>query len=201
MCHRIFYSQAALERARRQFETEWVRYGFTEDLTAFASGTVNPADLAVIIGSAENSAVGFAMREARWGFAGKEGNLVINARSESIFAKPMFSSSALYRRCLVPAEEFFEWDVLKNKVGFREPGKDVMYLAGLWKPSEEGLRFVVITAPANASAANVHDRMPLLIDEADARAWILDASAAQELLKKPLPDLVQLREEEQLSLL
>ncbi|MBR5981671.1 MAG: SOS response-associated peptidase family protein, partial [Firmicutes bacterium] len=127
--------------------------------------------------------------------------LVINARSESIFTKPMFSSSALYRRCLVPAETFFEWDAAKNRVEFQKPDKELMYLAGLWKPSEDETRFVVITAPANSSVSNVHDRMPLIIDADEARAWIFDEDAAKELLKKQLPDLQQIREEEQLSLL
>ncbi|MBR0209456.1 MAG: SOS response-associated peptidase family protein [Firmicutes bacterium] len=76
-----------------------------------------------------------------------------------------------------------------------------MYLAGLWKPADDDVaRFVVITAPANKSVSDVHDRMPLLIDEDEARAWILDEEAAKELLKKPLPDLEQIREEEQMSL-
>ena len=197
MCHRIWYTKFALDRAR------W-KFGLVEDIEPLARGTINPDDLAVILSGQGGSLV---MREAKWGFAGKEGGLVINARSESIFAKPMFSSSALYRRCVVPAETFFEWDPQKNKVGFQQPDGELMYLAGLWKPADGGrdpddeARFVVITAPANASVSDVHDRMPLLIGESETKAWILDADAARELLKKQLPDLTQIREEEQLSLL
>ena len=191
MCHRIWYTKFALERAM------W-KFGLIGDIEPLARGTINPDDLAVIL-SGQGGSV--AARQAKWGFESKEGGLVINARSESIFAKPMFSSSALYRRCVVPAETFFEWDPQKNKVGFQRPDGELMYLAGLWKPADDEARFVIITAPANASVSNVHDRMPLLIGEEEARAWILDADAAKELLKKPLPDLVQIREEEQLSLL
>ncbi|MBR5641138.1 MAG: SOS response-associated peptidase family protein [Firmicutes bacterium] len=195
MCHRIWYTKFALERAM------W-KFGLLGEIEPLARGTINPNDLAVIFCGRDGSP---SMQQAKWGFAGKEGGLVINARSESIFTKPMFSSSALYRRCLVPAETFFEWDPAKNKVGFQQPGKELMYLAGLWKPangtgSDDAPRFVVITAPANKSVENVHDRMPLLIDEDEARAWILDEDAAKELLKKPLPDLKQIREEEQLTL-
>ena len=75
-----------------------------------------------------------------------------------------------------------------------------MYLAGLWKISEDETRFVVITAPANDSVRSVHDRMPLIIDADEARAWIFDEEAAKKLLGKTLPDLEQLRGEEQLSL-
>lgn len=188
------------------------KFGLLGEIEPLARGTINPNDLAVIFCGRGGSP---AMQQAKWGFEGKEGGLVINARSESIFTKPMFSSAALYRRCLVPAETFFEWDPARNKVGFQQPGKELMYLAGLWKPADESgkaagrygqeagddaARFVVITAPANKSVENVHDRMPLLIDEEEARAWILDEEAAKELLKKPLPDLKQIREEEQLSL-
>ena len=191
MCHRIWYTKYALERAR------W-KFGLIEDIEPLAQGTINPDDLAVILSGQGGSLV---MREAKWGFAGREGGLVINARSESIFAKPMFSSSALYRRCVVPAETFFEWDPRKNKVGFQQKDGELMYLAGLWKLSEDETRFVVITAPANKSVSDVHDRMPLLIGEEETKAWIFDEDAARELLKKQLPDLVQIREEEQLSLL
>ena len=190
MCCRICYSSYALERAKWQLH-------LGEVLEPLAQGTINPSDLAVIIGGRGQA---FELQQARWGFAGKEGSLVINARSESVFTKPMFSSSALYRRCLVPAETFFEWDAARNRVEFQKPGKELMYLAGLWKPSEDETRFVVITAPANASVSNVHDRMPLIIDADEARAWIFDEDAAKELLKKQLPDLEKIREEEQLSL-
>ncbi len=197
MCHRIWYTKYALERAC------W-KFGLVQEIEPLARGTINPSDLAVIIAGRDRR---FSLQEARWGFAGKEGGLVINARCESIFAKPMFSSSALYRRSAVPAETFYEWDPAKNKVGFQQKDGELMYLAGLWRPAreaegpgEDGLRFVVITAPANASVANVHDRMPLLLSESETKAWIFDVDAARELLKKPLPDLVQLREAEQLSL-
>ena len=195
MCHRIWYTKFALERAR------W-KFGLAEEMETFAWGTINPSDLAVIISGMEGR---FAARQARWGFEGKDGDLVVNARSESIFQKPMFSSSALYRRCVVPAETFFEWDPDKNKVGFDLPGDKLMYLAGLWRPaqdasSEDDLRFVVITAPANKSVENVHDRMPLLIGEDEAKAWIFDEEAARQLLGKPLPDLRQSREEEQIRM-
>lgn len=191
MCCRICYSSYALERAKWQLHLGDV-------LEPLAQGTINPSDLAVIISGRGQK---FEVQEAKFGFAGKDGGLVINARSESIFAKPMFSSSALRRRCLVPAESFFEWDAAKNRVEFQLPGKELMYLAGLWKPAEGETRFVVITAPANGSVAGVHDRMPLIIGAQDARAWIFDERAARELLKKQLPDLQQIREEEQLSLL
>ena len=191
MCHRIWYTKFALERAM------W-KFGLLGEIEPLVRGTINPDDLAVIFCGRDGSP---AMRQAKWGFEGKEGGLVINARSESIFTKPMFSSSALYRRCIVPAETFFEWDPAKNKVGFRQPGKELMYLAGLWKPADDDVaRFVVITAPANKSVSDVHDRMPLIIDADEARAWIFDEEAAKKLLGKTLPDLEQLRGEEQLSL-
>ena len=190
MCCRISYSSYALERAKWQFK-------LGGSIEILAQGTINPSDAAVIIGGRGQE---FEAQVAKFGFAGKEGGLVINARSESIFTKPMFSSSALYRRCLVPAESFAEWDADKNRVEFRLPGKELMYLAGLWKISEDETRIIVITAPANDSVRSVHDRMPLIIDADEARAWIFDEEAAKKLLGKTLPDLEQLRGEEQLSL-
>jgi len=140
----------------------------------------------------------------RWGlvpFWAKEaaiGNRLINARAESLAEKPAFRDSYRKRRCLVPADGFFEW----QKVGagkqpwlLRLRGGGVFGMAGLWSSwrdpaSGEPLEScaIVTTAP-NELAATVHDRMPVLLPRALHAAWLAPAASPSELapLLAPFP--------------
>ena len=160
-------------------------------------GTVSPSDPSILIAGDGGH---FAAKEARFGFPGKNGQLVINARSETALAKPMFSAAMLYRRCVLPAERFFEWDAQKNLAQFEDPAGRLMLLAGLWGLFENAARFVVLTAPANASMAPVHARMPLRIPQENLAGWLFDLEAARRLLAAPQPPLLVRRDAEQMRL-
>jgi putative SOS response-associated peptidase YedK len=138
----------------------------------------------------------------RWGlvpfWAGRDGKrapLMINARVESIDAKPMFRDALARKRCLVPADGFFEW----KRAGKQstpmyihpEPRRFVAF-AGLWakaKTEEGELRsFTIVTGPANELVAAIHDRMPIVLDRSAWSAWLdpgLDAEGAHALLGLP----------------
>ncbi len=138
--------------------------------------------------------------KALWGFPAGSGGLMINARAETVLQKPMFSSSALYRRCVMPASRFWEWDEHKKRVGFEDPENEMMLLAGIWDLKDGAARFVVLTTEANDTVRPVHERMPLLLGMSEAEGWIKDLKAAERLMKKPMPPLRQLREQEQLRM-
>ena len=139
----------------------------------------------------------------RWGlvpfWAGKPGAkrppLMINARTESLEAKPMFRDALEHRRCLVPADGFFEW---------RHDGKHAqpMYIhpeprrlfafAGLWAKAKtdagELHSYTIITGPPNDLVAPIHDRMSVVIDRRAWAAWLDPATSphqARELLVVP----------------
>lgn len=139
-----------------------------------------------------------------WGFpAFGSKQLLINARSETIFEKKSFADSARHRRAVVPAERFFEWDYQKEKVAFDIPDCEVMYLAGIFDVFGTEERFTVLTTAANASVMRFHDRMPLILSEDQVHSWIFDDKCAQELLKvepERLPKLHYYKEYEQMSL-
>ena len=137
---------------------------------------------------------------SNWGFPGKDKGLMINARSESVLSRPTFSSSALSRRCALPAVSFFEWDRRKQLVQFGHPSGDVMFLAGIWNMFGDELRFTVLTTEANESVSPVHERMPLILDRKDVGRWILDARAMESIMGRQMPQLEPHRREEQLSL-
>ena len=141
---------------------------------------------------------------ARWGFPGRDGKgTVINARAETAASKPMFRSSLLHRRCAVPTSGFFEWshDRANNKYRFRQTGSGALYLAGLWRDCNGERRFVILTRPANASIADLHDRMPVILREDQRDAWVHDDRRTAYLLTQEAPQLTRKSEDyEQQSL-
>ncbi|MFQ5528235.1 MAG: SOS response-associated peptidase [Thermoanaerobaculia bacterium] len=125
---------------------------------------------------------------AEWGFAlpprgkGATGSLVINARSEDVEARPLFRESFAERRCLVPASGFYEWRAIgrtKQPFYFSVPESAVLAFAGLWESGHRGqLRYVILTAEANAVVEPVHERMPVILEPEDYAAWLDSSSNA-----------------------
>jgi putative SOS response-associated peptidase YedK len=104
----------------------------------------------------------------------------INARSETLATSSMFRDALERRRCLVPADVFYEWQTLDGaKLPFavaRADG-DPMVFAGLW----EGWRgtdgtvirsFTIVTTNANAVLRPIHERMPVILERAAWPAWL-----------------------------
>jgi len=142
----------------------------------------------------------------RWGlvpfWAGRDGKkapLMINARKETLTGKAFFRDALARRRCLVPADGFFEWRRHNLAKGdkpqpiYLHPatGKLVAF-AGLWARAKtdagEQLSFTIITGPPNELVKPVHDRMPVILDPAAYAAWLdptIDGDHARELLAIP----------------
>jgi putative SOS response-associated peptidase YedK len=106
----------------------------------------------------------------------------INAKAETITTAPAFREAIKCRRCLVPADCFYEWQRLnaKTKQPFAIAMKDgkPYALAGLWerwkdrKAGTELLTFTVITTDPNEIVEQLHDRMPCIIPEKDYDRWL-----------------------------
>lgn len=138
---------------------------------------VNPGIMAPIILTKRSILIGTQMR---WGFE-TGGKLVINARSESIFEKPMFISSAAAMRCAVPALGYYEWNERRERFLFSPPEGGLIMLAGLYRYAPDGTpEFVIITRRAYGEYGKIHGRMPLVLN--DWRAWLRDPSAARRIL-------------------
>jgi putative SOS response-associated peptidase YedK len=122
----------------------------------------------------------------------------INARSETVGARPMFRQLIATRRCIVPVDGFYEWQATssgKLPSYFRLAEDAPLLLAGLWDRWQHGdvgpiESFTILTTAANALIARLHERMPAIIDRADLACWLdvrgQDAAAAQALLR-PFP--------------
>lgn len=170
--------------------------------TAGSAGAVGVTGEAESAGDVENSRSGSGVRMEHllWGFLGfDKGKLLINARSESVKDRPTFADSFAGRRCALPAAGFYEWDKKKEKVIFTLPDRQILYLAGIYRPYGDENRFVVLTREANASMEPVHDRMPLILTGDEVLPWVSDAAKAGDILTKELPMLKAERPYEQIS--
>lgn len=130
----------------------------------------------------------------RWGWGKmKNGNEWINARSESAATSDAYGQSLRLRRCLIPASGFYEWRRLESGrkapywIGMKD--KAPFALAGLWKelvdPKTGELqdRYVVLTCPPNELAAELHNRMPVIIDPAEYDRWLSSEAPPVDLLR------------------
>lgn len=120
-----------------------------------------------------------------WGFPNfKSSGVIINARSETAFDKKMFRESLMSRRCIIPANGFYEWNKNKEKIFFSEPDSDILYMAGIYNTFKEESRFVILTTSANLSMVDVHNRMPLILQNEQINSWLFDNDKTQTLLKQ-----------------
>ena len=103
----------------------------------------------------------------------------INARGESVAAKPAFRDAFRQRRCLVPATGFYEWKALarvKQPYLIRLRSGELFSFAGLWEtwsgPEAEVRSFTIITTEPNELMARIHNRMPAIIPRAQYARWL-----------------------------
>lgn len=127
------------------------------------------------------------------------GYRLINARSETLSEKPSFRNAFEKRRCLVLADGFFEWQTPEKKGAAKTPyrfalkdGKPFAF-AGLWETwhspeKEEILSCTIITCEPNEMIAQVHNRMPVILDRENCWSW-LEVKSQKELsdFLKPFP--------------
>ena len=112
---------------------------------------------------------------------------MINARSETAPEKPSFRRAFRSKRCLIPADGFYEW---KRENGGKQPYYFHMHdgrpfaFAGLWERWEKGgslLSCAILTTRANSVLEEIHDRMPVILPSGSYDAW-LDPDADREQL-------------------
>jgi putative SOS response-associated peptidase YedK len=119
------------------------------------------------------------LADALWGFARASGGLSINARSETAGRTALFRDAFREGRCLVPADGFLEWhreDRVNQPYLFRRADGRLFLMAGLWQDG----RYVVLTRDATRGVAEIHDRMPVLLDAPGGRRWLSEGRLAED---------------------
>lgn len=127
-------------------------------------------------------------------------SLLINARGESVCDKPAFRAAMKRRRCLIPADGFYEWQATGKgpKQPFYIHARSGMPLAfaGLWETwmgpnGEEVETAAIVTTAANQTLGPIHDRMPVIVPSEDFNVWLdtanVDAKIAEAIIA-PAPD-------------
>jgi len=121
---------------------------------------------------------------------------MINARCETVATSAAFRSAFQKRRCLIPADGFYEW---KKVGGAKQPyaittDAPPFVFAGLWEgwkdPAAEQWvhTYTIITGPANAATAEVHDRMPVILPEEHWAGWLGETDGADlQAMLQPYP--------------
>ncbi len=146
---------------------------------------------------------GRALVAMRWGFlphwvkAGTAGPLLINARAETLADKPAFRAAARERRCLIVASGFYEWtksgDGARLAWYFRRADGAQIAFGGVWQTwGHEARRATcaIVTTPANARVADIHNRMPLILEPVDWPLWLGEAGKGAAALMRPAGDAV-----------
>lgn len=131
-----------------------------------------------------------------------KGYSTFNARADSLATSDVWREPwAEGRRCLVPADGFYEWQVLepgnkkspKQPYGFTVTGQPTMAFAGLWdewhdRKTDTWLQsFAIITTTPNPLTAQVHNRMPVILHPRDWDEWLLREGPAPAHLLQPFP--------------
>lgn len=104
---------------------------------------------------------------------------LINARAETILTKKSFKDALKFRRCVVFADSFYEWKTIHGKkVPYRilTKNQEVFAFAALWGSYKSNNKIqygaVIITTKANNFIKDIHERMPVILDEDEVKAWL-----------------------------
>ena len=133
-----------------------------------------------------------------WAKARKTNYSMINARAETVANKPAFRAAYRRRRCLIPADGFYEWKSSptgKQPYYIRIDGGEVFGLAGLWEHWEGEGNVIesctILVTAANGLMRSVHERMPVILDAEHYASWLdverFDAVRLAALLQ-PFPE-------------
>jgi putative SOS response-associated peptidase YedK len=172
----------------REVIREWLLRIVKDDFTEYdrPPGEIRPTNSApVILGQGSG---GVSFESLRWGFRKYGGKgVIINARSETLTAKGMFSSCLTAGRCVVPAGEYYEWESLqktKRKHFVKDKDGNILFMAGLYRHAPdipEGREFVIITKDACGEVEAIHDRMPVILTASQIEPWLSGRLTPEEI--------------------
>jgi putative SOS response-associated peptidase YedK len=195
MCGRFTQERATSELAQI-FEAE--------DLAHDPGGRFNvaPTDESAVVVQRDDRRAIVAYRWGlipHWATDARSASRMFNARAETLSSSPAYREALRRRRCVVPVDSFYEWRI---EDGVRQPYRihredgQPLPLAGLWAgwrdPETGDVRrtFSIITTTPNDIVAELHDRMPVVLDDSAWRRWVAPTTDLAELpaLLGPAPD-------------
>ncbi len=146
-------------------------------LEAYSIGEIFPSNSFPVV---VNRSV-MELTTMNWGFSASYlKGLVINARGETVNEKPMFKKLLTHHRCIIPATGYFEWKALagkKRKHLIAQDSGEIFSMAGLYGEFIDSkgsgyMGFTIITTDAAPDVVHIHDRMPVILNMEEVKAWL-----------------------------
>ena len=154
------------------------------------TGAVNPGDVAAVIASNRKLAPqAFGMK---WGYKLPDGKLIFNARSETAAQKVMFADGMRQRRCLIPADCYYEWQKTaqgKQKYQLAPSDANGFFLAGIYRIEQGSAVFSVLTKEPVEPIAFIHHRMPVILPKEAMSDWLNPHYDGTEILNTAISDM------------
>ena len=191
MCGR-FVLETPLKATADNFKAQLAR-----NLVTVPNYNICPSEnISVVVSNFEQRRLG----QMRWGFiphwykSTTDGPLLFNARAETLTEKPAFRDACAKRRCLIPADGFYEWQKFvdsKSKPFYvKRSDRQQMIFAGIWQfwgdRENRTATCTILTVPASEQISEIHHRMPLFIEPSDWALWLGEEGVgAAELMKTP----------------
>lgn len=154
------------------------------------TGDVFPGDMAAVVASNRQlQPQPFAME---WGYHLSDGKRIINARSETASQKAMFVDGIRQRRCLIPAQHYYEWekaDGRKVKYAIEPEGSEGCFLAGIYRMEAGKPVFTILTRSAAEGIAFIHERMPVILPNEAAEDWLNPKYHGSDILKAAMTQM------------
>ncbi len=195
--------RSSLNKTEKELEKRFQATFYSDDLVQYnplPNFNVAPSHMMPVITNMDEN----HFKAMRWGLVPswakdmKVGYKMINARKETLLEKNSFKSAVQKRRCLVPADGFYEWQKsVSGKQAYHISliGQKLFAMAGLWDKwispdGSEIYSYTVITLEPNSLIADIHDRMPAILTPEQEALWLSDDLSPQQLLDAigPYPD-------------
>jgi putative SOS response-associated peptidase YedK len=188
------------------------RFGLDESATVDEEPRYNIAPTDPVLAVRRRDDGGRDLGRLRWGLVPgrwaerRSGPPLINARAETLERQPAFTEAFRERRCLIPADGFYEWlddERGKTPIWLSRPDGELVAFAGIWAalPARAGPgelhSCAIVTCDPNELIRPIHDRMPVVLDPDTEAAWLDPDASAEDLrgLLVPAPeDLLVARE-------
>ena len=160
---------------------------FSDDLSGNFPARYNiaPGQTSIVVSLFDKK---FNLQILNWGFNSPNiSKLIINAKSETVHQKVTFSELLRFQRCLIPANNWFEWKSCKNPYLIKSKNSNLIAFAGLKRLSNNGdPQFIIITSESNQHLKSLHSRTPLVIHKKDYYKWTGDNYEEALTLLKPI---------------
>lgn len=174
--------------------TPWIEEANRKQMMLTGEMTVHAGE---ILPSSAVAAVARGKKEARgvfpmiWGYQSTgDKKLLINARSETASARPLFRDSLRERRCLLPADHYFEWEHPENgkkvKYQIRPEMPGTVWLAALYRfmPDRILPQCIILTREPEEEIRFIHNRMPLIFNDEEAESWLRQDADPEKLIRE-----------------